>query len=144
MEDDFSKFLREFKDHIRHPQNYGKLWNANGFAEERNILCADSVTFYISTLKNRVEMASYEGQSCVLSRLGGTIVSEAIKGKGLAELIAMKDDFTAILYGKCENSPILNTLSMAFAKRLQLHPSRHSCALLPWGAAVSAFENSIL
>ncbi len=111
-------YTERLLDHYRNPRNRGHLADPDLSAEEYNSLCGDRVTVEIrlDDARGRVVEAAFEGRGCALCLGAASILTETIRGRGLAELRTLgQDEFLAEL----QSAP---------------RPSRLKCALLPWMA----------
>ena len=110
-------------DHYKNPRNFGKIKNANAKAEKKNPLCGDEIAMDIKISKtNKIEDIKFHGAGCSVSRAGGSILTEAIKGKTLSQMKKYTDqDFL-----KEMAAPIT--------------PARKKCALLALETVRQALE----
>lgn len=99
-------------DHYKHPRNFGKLKGAQFSGSEDNVVCGDTVTFFLKVEKNKVVDVSWQGEGCALSQASASLLSEKLKGKTIGELEAISED---------EILKIVGT---------NLNPSRKKCATL--------------
>ncbi|MEA3494465.1 MAG: iron-sulfur cluster assembly scaffold protein [Bacteroidota bacterium] len=100
-------------DHYKNPRNFGQIKNANAQAKKKNFLCGDEMTMDFKLSKNgKIEDVKFHGAGCSVSRAGGSILTEAIKGMTMAQFKKYSDkDFL-----KDMKAPIT--------------PARKKCALL--------------
>ncbi|HET6462520.1 MAG TPA: SUF system NifU family Fe-S cluster assembly protein, partial [Candidatus Krumholzibacteria bacterium] len=76
-------------DHHRHPRNFGKLQGANREAEGFNPLCGDRVTVYALMEGDRIQDLSFEGSGCAICIASCSLMTEAVKGRTVAEAEAL-------------------------------------------------------
>lgn len=85
-------------DHYRRPRNQGELPPPALKAEGFNPLCGDEITVYIDVDDNDVITdVAIGGHGCSISQASGSMMSSAIKGKTVAEVRALNDDFKAMM-----------------------------------------------
>jgi nitrogen fixation NifU-like protein len=122
-------------DHNRRPRNFGALEGASGQGAGYNPLCGDRVVVYLRTAGDRVADISFEGAGCAISTASASMMTEALKGKTLAEARALFERFHALLTtgGGGEDLGML----AAFAG-VREFPMRVKCATLAWHALSSA------
>jgi nitrogen fixation NifU-like protein len=81
-------FYRDYiLDHYRNPRNFGKLDRVDASAEDLNPLCGDQIRMELK-LNNRglVDDVKFSGKGCAISQASASMLTEAIKGKSLAEI----------------------------------------------------------
>lgn len=100
-------------DHYKNPRNFGKIKNANATADKKNPLCGDEMTMDIKLSKaGKIEDVKFHGAGCSVSRAGGSILTEVIKGKSIAQM------------KKYSDNDFLNEM------QAPITPARRKCALL--------------
>lgn len=110
-------------DHYKNPRNFGKIKNAKVTAQKKNPLCGDEMVMDFKLSKTgKIEDVKFHGAGCSVSRAGGSILTEAIKGMTTAQFKKYKDeDFL-----KDMEAPIT--------------PARKKCALLALETARQALD----
>jgi len=76
-----------FKDHLAHPRNAGELPGANVIAEESNPVCGDRLRISLAVRDNRIEVARYLAYGCPPTIVCGSVLTELITGKTVAEAL---------------------------------------------------------
>lgn len=76
-----------FKDHLAHPRNAGELPEANAVAEESNPVCGDRMRLALAVHDNRIEAARYLAYGCPPTLVCGSVLTELIIGKTVAEAL---------------------------------------------------------
>lgn len=121
-------------DHSKRPRNFRELPEASHHAEGFNPLCGDKATVYLSVADGMVRDVSFKGAGCSISTASASMMTEALKGKTLAEAESLFDRFHDL---------ITSDPSAAAAKGEKLgklaafsgvceFPVRVKCATLPW------------
>ena len=74
-------------EHFRHPQNVGKIEDADGKAMEGSPSCGDMVSVYINVDKEtgKISDIKFESYGCASNIATGSIITELAKGKTLDE-----------------------------------------------------------
>ncbi len=87
-----------FKDHIAKPRNAGELPNANAIGEETNPVCGDRMHLSLLLAEGRIEAARFLAYGCPPTLVCGSILTELITGKTIAEAmtISRKDLLNAL------------------------------------------------
>ena len=73
-------------DHNRSPRNRGELENADHAAEGYNPLCGDRVTVRLILDGDVIRDIRFEGSGCAISTASASLMSEAVKGRTIAEV----------------------------------------------------------
>jgi nitrogen fixation NifU-like protein len=122
-------------DHNRRPRNFGALAGASHKGSGYNPLCGDRVAVYLQTDGERVRDIAFEGAGCAISTASASMMTEALKGKTLAEARELFARFHTLLTtgGGGEDLGML----AAFAG-VREFPMRVKCATLAWHAFSSA------
>ncbi len=129
-------------DHNRKPRNWGKLADASHHAEGLNPLCGDHIWVYLRTEGARIAAVGFEGQSCAICKASASMMTNAVKGKSVAEAEVLAHEFRDMATGKLDPQVSEHHLGRltVFAGVRDL-PTRVKCAILPWHtlhAAVNA------
>ncbi len=120
-------------DHGRKPRNFRVLEGAVRRADGHNPLCGDKVTIYLKVADDVVTDVTFQGSGCAISTASTSIMTDAVRGKTLAEVEAIFGHFHDLVTGKPvteEESEELGKLS-AFSGVSEF-PMRVKCATLAW------------
>lgn len=113
-------------EHYKHPSNRGEIENASAVQKGGNPGCGDIITVYVDVGDNGVvRRLSFEGEGCMVSQAGASIILEKAEGKTLSEIEHMPSGIMADILGKrlvatrhgCAHLG-LNTLKLAVRKLL--------------------------
>jgi nitrogen fixation NifU-like protein len=150
-------------DHNRRPRNFGSLPGASHRAVGHNPLCGDRVAVYLRVEEGRIEEIRFEGVGCAISTASASMMTEALRGKSLAEARQLFERFHTLLTapaatpeimesnvadreggedgasGANGGAPELGKLA-AFAG-VREFPMRVKCATLAWHAVQSALAS---
>lgn len=96
---DESIYREQIIDLYENPLNYGQLEAPDWSYEEDNPLCGDVVRIEVKLDPDgRVAEVAWRGDGCAISQASASLLTEAIKGKTLAEVRQYdKDDLLALL-----------------------------------------------
>ena len=121
-------------DHNRSPRNWGPLPDASRSVKGHNPLCGDRLELWVKFDGDRVVDLSFTGEGCAISKASASMMTQAIKGKTLAEAEALFERFHALVTGTgdAEGRESLGKLQ-AFAGVARI-PMRVKCASLAWHA----------
>jgi len=78
-----------FKDHLARPRNAGELPEANAIAEESNPVCGDRLRLSLAVRDDRIEAARYLAYGCPPTLVCGSVLTEMIVGKTVAEALRL-------------------------------------------------------
>ncbi len=120
-------------DHNKNPRNYGVLADANRRAEGYNPLCGDKVTVYLHVDGDRIDDVRFEGAGCAISTASASLMTQAVKGKTVAEAEALFGAFHAMVTGQDASEETADRLGkLAVLAGVREYPSRVKCATLAW------------
>ena len=120
-------------DHNKNPRNYGVLADANRRAEGYNPLCGDKVTVYLHVDGDRITDVSFEGAGCAISTASASLMTQAVKGKTVAEAEQLFEAFHAMVTGQDTSEETADRLGkLAVLAGVREYPSRVKCATLAW------------
>ena len=126
-------------DHSKNPRNYRKLEQANHVAEGHNPLCGDRVTIFLKVDNDRIQEISFQGSGCAISKAAASMMTANLKGKTVAEVRQLFDDYRAMVTTGNLDPKAVGKLA-AFAG-VHKFPARVKCAILPWHAVVAALDH---
>jgi nitrogen fixation NifU-like protein len=72
-------------DHYKSPRNHHALAHHTHVAHGDNVLCGDQVTAYLQLDGEVIADVSFEGSGCAISTASASLMTEALKGKTVAE-----------------------------------------------------------
>jgi len=118
-------------DHNRNPRNFRAIEGAVRLAEGYNPLCGDKLVVYAQVMDGRVEDVSFVGSGCAISTASASLMTEAVKGKTVAEAEALFTDMHELLTGKSVGDPA-RLGKLAALAGVKDYPARVKCATLSW------------
>lgn len=129
-------------DHNRKPRNWGRLADASHHAEGFNPLCGDHIWVYLKIGDERIDAVGFEGQSCAICKASASMMTNAVKGKPVAEAELLAREFRDMTTGKLDPQAQTHHLGRltVFAGVRDL-PTRVKCAILPWHTLHSALNS---
>ena len=129
-------------DHSKRPRNLHGMPEANRHAVGHNPLCGDRATVYLRVEGDVVRDVSFEGAGCSISTASASMMTDALKGKTVAEAMRLFELFHELVTSDpskaAEASAELGKLSV-FAG-VHEFPMRVKCASLPWHTMKAALE----
>lgn len=131
-------------DHNRAPRNFHKLEDATAHAEGRNPLCGDVYDVWLKVEGDRITDAAFLGQGCAISKASASMMTQAVKGKTVAEARRLFEEFHSVVAGSGEQAagstkPALPSKLEVF-RGVRAFPIRVKCATLSWHAMKAALD----
>lgn len=127
-------------DHNRNPRNFGRLETASEgtgeirHADGHNPLCGDRLTLYVDTDGTTIRDIRFEGSGCAISKASASLMTEAIKGKPVAESVKLFESFHELLTGdpSVKGKAGAELGKLAVFEGVREFPVRVKCATLAW------------
>jgi nitrogen fixation protein NifU and related proteins len=127
-------------DHYRKPRNFHPLEGANHHAHGHNPLCGDQVTIYLKTENGVIADLSFEGSGCAISTASASLMTDALKGRNIAEVGHLFDEFhQMVTEADGASHPELGKLEVLAGVRE--FPARVKCATLAWHTLLAALKD---
>lgn len=118
-------------DHYQHPRNRGHLEDASVAVALHNPSCGDELLLELAVKDGLVQEARFTGRGCSISMASASMLTEAVRGKPVAEALKMAENFRQMLQG----GPAPENLGdLASLQGVVKFPMRIKCALLAWDA----------
>jgi nitrogen fixation NifU-like protein len=129
-------------DHSKRPRNFRALADANRRAEGHNPLCGDRATVYLRVEDDVVREASFEGSGCSISTASASMMTDALKGKTLAEVRSMFESFHQLVTADPSKAQTAAAELGKLGVFAGVHefPMRVKCASLAWHTMKAALE----
>ncbi len=134
-------------DHYRTPRNRGELETPPAhMAEGHNPLCGDEITIYAQVENGVLTDIKVSGQGCSISQSSASMMSQAVKGKSLAEVQALVHRFKVMMSiaEDPEDGPLVE-VKLGDLEALQgvvKFPVRIKCAVLSWNTLLQALQEA--
>jgi len=127
-------------DRYKHPRNRGTLpvppaRRVAGY----NPLCGDQLTVYLQLDGDRVQDVRLEGSGCAISVASGSIMSELLRGKTVAEVRALFTQFQQAVTGHGDGDDAALG-KLAVCQGVAGFPARVKCATLAWHTLIAALD----
>ena len=133
-------------DHYRSPRNRGELAPPARMAEGHNPLCGDEIQVYLDVQDGVIADVKIAGQGCSISQSSASMMSSAVKGKKIDEVLALVKRFKQMMSIEEEDSTgeVDTSIKLGDLEALQgvvKFPVRIKCATLAWNTLVQALES---
>ena len=130
-------------DHNRKPRNFGPLPDANRSANGYNPLCGDKIRVMLQVEDDVVQDVSFEGSGCAISTASASLMTQAVKGRSVADALKLFDGFhemvTADAVSEFDSSHLGKLAVFAGVREF---PMRVKCASLAWHTLKNAVEDA--
>lgn len=127
-------------DHYKKPRNCHVLDCANHQAEGFNPLCGDQVTVYLKVDNGVITDLSFKGSGCAISTASASLMTEALKGKRIAEVEGLFENFHHMVT-TADGAPHPELGKLEALAGVSEFPARVKCATLAWHTLQSALKN---
>jgi nitrogen fixation protein NifU and related proteins len=118
-------------DHNRRPRNFRELPPPARRAEGFNPLCGDRLTLFLDLDGDVIRDVTFTGSGCAISKASASLMTDALKGRRVAEAEALFDQFHAMVMSDPGVAAAdLGKLSVLAGVRQ--FPTRVKCASLAW------------
>ena len=129
-------------DHTRKPRNKHEMPDATSTADGHNPLCGDKIKLFLKINNGVIADISFTGNGCAISTASASMMTEALKGKTLAEAQPLFESFHTMLTSSMDHEPDIATLDkLAVFSGVREFPVRVKCATLPWHTLQAAIKN---
>ena len=130
-------------DHNKRPRNFGPLATATHRANGHNPLCGDRLSLALEISGDRIANIMFEGSGCAISKASASLMTDAIKGRTIAEADTLFEAFHAMV-----TTPITDPVDESQVGKLAVFsgvrefPARVKCASLCWHTLKAALAGS--
>ena len=130
-------------DHNKRPRNFGPMADATAQAQGHNPLCGDRVTVFVRLDGDRIADVSFEGSGCAISRASASLMTDSVKGGGVADADELFRKFQTLLTAGPASTPDLTDIGkLEVLAGVRDYPSRIKCATLAWHALQAAIHGA--
>ena len=132
-------------DHYRTPRNRGELAPPAAHAVGHNPLCGDEIEVYVDVVDGIVTDIKVGGQGCSISQSSASMMSQAVKGKSIAEVRALVHRFRSMMSIEEVDEALTANVKLGDLEALQgvvKFPVRIKCAVLAWNTLTDALSRS--
>src|SRR5262245_37361628 len=136
-------------DHYRTPRNRGELPTPPAVvAQGHNPLCGDEITVYLQLDDDVVSDVKVGGQGCSISQSSASMMSQAIKGRSVADVRALIRRFKGMMSieevgdgdGNGDGSADVALGDLEALQGVVKFPVRIKCATLAWNTLLEALD----
>src|SRR3954469_24819023 len=100
MSEELDDLYREvILDHTKKPRNFREISSPTRTADGHNRLCGDKLKVFVKLNGDKIEDLSFKGAGCSISTASASMMTEALKGKTLADATKLFNRFHEVLTG---------------------------------------------
>ncbi|MDI1351606.1 MAG: SUF system NifU family Fe-S cluster assembly protein [bacterium] len=132
-------------DHNRNPRNHHAMADATTQANGFNPLCGDKLTVYAKLIDVLIDDLSFVGCGCAISQASASLMTDALKGKTIAEAHDLFHRFHHML--TLDEEMDLGAMDkLTVLAGVKAFPARVKCATLAWHTLEAALnkDNSVV
>ncbi len=129
-------------EHGRKPRNFRAMEGFTHHAVGHNPLCGDRVTVFARVEGEVVQEVTFQGNGCAISTASTSIMTEAVKGKTLAEVEALFGRFHDLVTGEAKPSEDDGLGKLEAFSGVSEFPMRVKCATLAWHTLKAALHGA--
>jgi nitrogen fixation protein NifU and related proteins len=126
-------------DHNRRPRNFHAIADASHTAEGYNPLCGDRLTLYLQVTGDTITDMSFEGAGCAISKASASMMTDALKGRTVAEADALFARFHQMVTTP-PDQPVEDMGKLSSLAGVREFPVRVKCASLAWHTLKAAMK----
>jgi len=117
-------------EHYKNPRNRGHLEHPVVANRGHYPLCGDEIEISLDLKDGRVDDIRFQGRGCSISQASASMLTEAVKGKQLAEARTIIDQFKSLMHG--DDVSIDQLGDVEALQGVRKFPVRIKCAMLAW------------
>ena len=126
-------------DHYKRPRNRGTLEAATVQKEGLNPSCGDELELFLELKDGVVHDVAFVGEGCAISQASASMMTEAIKGKAVSEVLDLSTKFRAMIGGDVPDDALGDLKTLQGVAKLH---ARVKCATLSWVTLEEALERA--
>lgn len=129
-------------EHYKKPRHKGKTTPVHRHQRGHNPSCGDTIelTVQLNDAGDTIEDVKFEGEGCAIAMASADLMADALRGKQVAEALAMVQRFQSMMKGEDEFPKELRKLNVM--QGVAQFPVRIKCANLTWHTLKAALEAS--
>ena len=128
-------------DHGKNPRNFRFPEPSNREGQGYNPLCGDRITLRLQLDGDVITDVGFQGSGCAISQAAASTMTEAIKGRTVADAELLFGQFHTLVTDDGGPEPNMDTLGkLAAFAGVGEFPMRVKCAALAWHTLHQALE----
>ena len=127
-------------DHNRNPRNFGEMETHTHKGHGFNPICQDEFTVYLYVDDDTIKDVKFDGAGCAVSTASASLMTQAVKGKKVAEAEALFERMRKVITGTDDGQPPVELGKLKILEGVHAFPTRIKCAALSWHVFKSAVD----
>jgi nitrogen fixation NifU-like protein len=128
-------------DHNKHPRNFGRLEPADAHADGHNPLCGDQLSVTVNLAGDKISDVKFDGSGCAISVASASLMTEAVRGKSVAEFEALRSKVHELLTQHDSTIDPMSLGKLGALSGVREFPARVKCASLCWHTLEAALQH---
>lgn len=130
-------------DHNKRPRNFHALERPSHTAEGYNPLCGDRLNLFVKVEGDVITEVGFQGSGCAISKASASLMTDAIKGRTLAEARQMFERFHRMVTTP-PDAAVEDMGKLSVLAGVRAFPVRVKCASLAWHTLKAALEREAI
>ncbi|MFA5944012.1 MAG: SUF system NifU family Fe-S cluster assembly protein [Candidatus Thermoplasmatota archaeon] len=127
-------------EHNKRPRNFRAVPDATAKQDGFNPLCGDRLTLYLKLDGDRIADVGFQGNGCAISTSSASMMTEAIKGKSVAEADRIFEGFRRLVTRAAPKPTKAEVGKLLVFSGVGEFPARVKCATLCWHTLEAALH----
>jgi len=120
-------------DHNKRPRNFERPAGANREAHGHNPLCGDRIDVFARVDDGVLRDVGFQGSGCAISKASASLMTEAVKGRPLAEVERLFEGFHRVVTSDARTPVDASQVGkLGVLAGVREFPMRVKCATLAW------------
>ena len=130
-------------DHGKRPRNFRTMAEPTHHADGFNPLCGDKVHLKLMVKDGIIQEVAFQGQGCAISTASASMMTQMLKGLGVAEATELAEKVRALVSGNDDEAAAVREQvgKLSVFSGVRDYPARVKCATLVWHTLKSALNN---
>lgn len=129
-------------DHNKRPRNFGRIDAADAHADGHNPLCGDQLSITVKLAGDKIDDVKFEGSGCAISVASASLMTEAVRGKSLADFNALHTQVHELLTQHDSSIDPMSLGKLGALSGVREFPARVKCASLCWHTLQAALQHN--
>ncbi len=136
MDDNLRKEI--IMEHYMNPLNRDTIEDKNYIKVNTNSpTCIDNIDLYVLFENDKIKDIHFNGEACAISTSASSIMTKLVKGKTIAEIKKLIDEYDNMIETGKEYDDLEEALAYS---NIYLQQNRKSCATISWTGLKNAIE----
>jgi nitrogen fixation NifU-like protein len=129
-------------EHNKRPRNFRRIDAADRQQDGFNPLCGDRLTLFLKLDGDTIADVAFQGNGCAISTSSASLMTEAVKGKTVAEADRLFEGFRRLVTREGKAPTKAEAGKLLVFSGVGEFPARVKCATLCWHTLEAALHGS--